>query len=63
MNRRPLTDTFVSLQARIKTARRRVVMASLYLGTGQLEQELVRTVACVCLRERDPLLEQLFVPF
>lgn len=42
-------------------------MASLYLGTGQLEQELVRTVACACacacLRERDPLLEQLFVPF
>uniref|UniRef100_A0A671X889 CDP-diacylglycerol--glycerol-3-phosphate 3-phosphatidyltransferase n=1 Tax=Sparus aurata TaxID=8175 RepID=A0A671X889_SPAAU len=29
------------LQARIKTAKRRVVMASLYLGTGQLEQELV----------------------
>lgn len=32
----------ISLQARIKTAQRRVVMASLYLGTGQLEQELVR---------------------
>ncbi|MEQ2208566.1 CDP-diacylglycerol--glycerol-3-phosphate 3-phosphatidyltransferase, partial [Xenoophorus captivus] len=27
--------------ARIRTAQRRVVMASLYLGTGQLEQELV----------------------
>ncbi|XP_034414486.1 LOW QUALITY PROTEIN: CDP-diacylglycerol--glycerol-3-phosphate 3-phosphatidyltransferase, mitochondrial [Cyclopterus lumpus] len=30
-----------TMKARIKTARRRVVMASLYLGTGQLEQELV----------------------
>lgn len=30
------------VKARIKTAQRRVVMASLYLGTGQLEQELVR---------------------
>lgn len=33
-----------SPQARIKTAKRRVVMASLYLGTGRLEQELVRKV-------------------
>uniref|UniRef100_A0A8C3AV28 CDP-diacylglycerol--glycerol-3-phosphate 3-phosphatidyltransferase n=1 Tax=Cyclopterus lumpus TaxID=8103 RepID=A0A8C3AV28_CYCLU len=32
---------FFFFKARIKTARRRVVMASLYLGTGQLEQELV----------------------
>lgn len=39
---------FSSLQARIKTAKRRVVMASLYLGTGQLEQELVRKSAFVC---------------
>lgn len=29
-------------QGQIKTAKRRVVMASLYLGTGPLEQELVR---------------------
>lgn len=35
------------LQVRIKTAKRRVVMASLYLGTGQLEQELVRNVLFV----------------
>ncbi|MGH0121562.1 UNVERIFIED_CONTAM: hypothetical protein FKN15_040689 [Acipenser sinensis] len=33
-------------QANIKTAKRRVVMASLYLGTGPLEQELVD-----CLQE------------
>uniref|UniRef100_A0A4W5KI57 CDP-diacylglycerol--glycerol-3-phosphate 3-phosphatidyltransferase n=1 Tax=Hucho hucho TaxID=62062 RepID=A0A4W5KI57_9TELE len=30
-----------TMKARIKTAKRRVVMASLYLGTGPLEQELV----------------------
>lgn len=36
-----------SLQERIKTAKRRVVIASLYLGTGQLEQELVRKVVFV----------------
>ncbi|MGH0138356.1 UNVERIFIED_CONTAM: hypothetical protein FKN15_038497 [Acipenser sinensis] len=30
------------MKANIKTAKRRVVMASLYLGTGPLEQELVR---------------------
>lgn len=29
-------------QGQIKVAKRRVVMASLYLGTGPLEQELVR---------------------
>lgn len=40
------------LQARIKTAKRRVVMASLYLGTGQLEQELVRSL---CLWAQDLL--------
>uniref|UniRef100_A0A3Q3ABF7 CDP-diacylglycerol--glycerol-3-phosphate 3-phosphatidyltransferase n=1 Tax=Kryptolebias marmoratus TaxID=37003 RepID=A0A3Q3ABF7_KRYMA len=32
---------YQAMKARIKTAQRRVVMASLYLGTGQLEQELV----------------------
>uniref|UniRef100_A0A146WRZ3 CDP-diacylglycerol--glycerol-3-phosphate 3-phosphatidyltransferase n=1 Tax=Fundulus heteroclitus TaxID=8078 RepID=A0A146WRZ3_FUNHE len=32
---------YQAMKARIRTARRRVVMASLYLGTGQLEQELV----------------------
>ncbi|XP_029382939.1 CDP-diacylglycerol--glycerol-3-phosphate 3-phosphatidyltransferase, mitochondrial [Echeneis naucrates] len=32
---------YQAMKARIKTAKRRVVMASLYLGTGQLEQELV----------------------
>ncbi|CAN9509016.1 unnamed protein product [Ophioblennius macclurei] len=32
---------YQTMKARIKTAQRRVVMASLYLGTGQLEQELV----------------------
>uniref|UniRef100_A0A3Q3IQT4 CDP-diacylglycerol--glycerol-3-phosphate 3-phosphatidyltransferase n=1 Tax=Monopterus albus TaxID=43700 RepID=A0A3Q3IQT4_MONAL len=32
---------YKAMKARIKTAKRRVVMASLYLGTGQLEQELV----------------------
>uniref|UniRef100_A0A3Q3WIA2 CDP-diacylglycerol--glycerol-3-phosphate 3-phosphatidyltransferase n=1 Tax=Mola mola TaxID=94237 RepID=A0A3Q3WIA2_MOLML len=32
---------YQAMKERIKTAKRRVVMASLYLGTGQLEQELV----------------------
>ncbi|XP_032359080.1 CDP-diacylglycerol--glycerol-3-phosphate 3-phosphatidyltransferase, mitochondrial [Etheostoma spectabile] len=32
---------YQTMKARIKTAKRRVVMASLYLGTGQMEQELV----------------------
>ncbi|XP_044033773.1 CDP-diacylglycerol--glycerol-3-phosphate 3-phosphatidyltransferase, mitochondrial [Siniperca chuatsi] len=32
---------YQAMKARIKTAKTRVVMASLYLGTGQLEQELV----------------------
>lgn len=27
-------------------------MASLYLGTGQLEQDLVRKVPCVCVKTR-----------
>ena len=33
---------FFLFQGQIKVAKRRVVMASLYLGTGPLEQELVR---------------------
>ncbi|XP_029954372.1 CDP-diacylglycerol--glycerol-3-phosphate 3-phosphatidyltransferase, mitochondrial [Salarias fasciatus] len=32
---------YQTMKARIKTAQRRVVMASLYLGTGHLEQDLV----------------------
>lgn len=32
---------YQTMKARIRTAQKRVVMASLYLGTGQLEQELV----------------------
>ncbi|XP_029621309.1 CDP-diacylglycerol--glycerol-3-phosphate 3-phosphatidyltransferase, mitochondrial [Salmo trutta] len=32
---------YQAMKARIKTAKRRVVMASLYLGTGPLEQDLV----------------------
>ncbi|CAL9699267.1 unnamed protein product [Knipowitschia caucasica] len=32
---------YQTMKARIRTAQRRVVMASLYLGTGHLEQELV----------------------
>ncbi|CAL8303158.1 unnamed protein product [Lota lota] len=35
---------YQAIKSRIKTAKRRVVMASLYLGTGQLEQELVDCV-------------------
>ncbi|RVE59812.1 hypothetical protein OJAV_G00192210 [Oryzias javanicus] len=32
---------YQAMKARIKTAQKRVVMASLYLGTGRMEQELV----------------------
>ncbi|XP_077407774.1 CDP-diacylglycerol--glycerol-3-phosphate 3-phosphatidyltransferase, mitochondrial isoform X2 [Vanacampus margaritifer] len=32
---------YQTLKARVRTAKRRVVLASLYLGTGQLEQDLV----------------------
>ncbi|KAM7381365.1 hypothetical protein PAMA_012283 [Pampus argenteus] len=32
---------YQAMKARIRTAKRRVVLASLYLGTGQLEQDLV----------------------
>uniref|UniRef100_A0A673BTK4 CDP-diacylglycerol--glycerol-3-phosphate 3-phosphatidyltransferase n=1 Tax=Sphaeramia orbicularis TaxID=375764 RepID=A0A673BTK4_9TELE len=42
-----------SRQARIKTAKRRVVMASLYLGTGQLEQELVDCMEEALVRSQD----------
>uniref|UniRef100_A0A668A9E2 CDP-diacylglycerol--glycerol-3-phosphate 3-phosphatidyltransferase n=1 Tax=Myripristis murdjan TaxID=586833 RepID=A0A668A9E2_9TELE len=34
-------EFYQTMKARIKTAKRRVVMASLYLGTGPLEQDLV----------------------
>uniref|UniRef100_A0A3Q4GTR2 CDP-diacylglycerol--glycerol-3-phosphate 3-phosphatidyltransferase n=1 Tax=Neolamprologus brichardi TaxID=32507 RepID=A0A3Q4GTR2_NEOBR len=44
---------FSSLVARIKTAQRRVVMASLYLGTGQLEQELVDCMEEALQRSQD----------
>ncbi|XP_057681617.1 CDP-diacylglycerol--glycerol-3-phosphate 3-phosphatidyltransferase, mitochondrial isoform X2 [Corythoichthys intestinalis] len=37
---------YQTLKARVRTAKRRVVLASLYLGTGQLEQDLVD-----CLQE------------
>uniref|UniRef100_A0A3P8W1W4 CDP-diacylglycerol--glycerol-3-phosphate 3-phosphatidyltransferase n=2 Tax=Cynoglossus semilaevis TaxID=244447 RepID=A0A3P8W1W4_CYNSE len=35
---------YQAMKARIQTAKRRVVMASLYLGTGQLERELVECI-------------------
>ncbi|XP_061665643.1 CDP-diacylglycerol--glycerol-3-phosphate 3-phosphatidyltransferase, mitochondrial [Syngnathoides biaculeatus] len=35
---------YQTLKARVRTAKRRVVLASLYLGTGQLEQDLVDCV-------------------
>ncbi|XP_040032951.2 CDP-diacylglycerol--glycerol-3-phosphate 3-phosphatidyltransferase, mitochondrial isoform X1 [Gasterosteus aculeatus] len=44
---------YQTMKARIKTARRRVVMASLYLGTGQLEQELVDCMEEALLRSRE----------
>ncbi|KAM8836077.1 CDP-diacylglycerol--glycerol-3-phosphate 3-phosphatidyltransferase, mitochondrial isoform 2-T5 [Spinachia spinachia] len=44
---------YQTMKARIKTARRRVVMASLYLGTGQLEQELVDCVEEALLRSHE----------
>ncbi|XP_072524096.1 CDP-diacylglycerol--glycerol-3-phosphate 3-phosphatidyltransferase, mitochondrial isoform X2 [Salminus brasiliensis] len=37
-------EFYQAMKARIKTAKRRVVMASLYLGTGPLEQELVNCI-------------------
>ncbi|XP_047465639.1 CDP-diacylglycerol--glycerol-3-phosphate 3-phosphatidyltransferase, mitochondrial isoform X1 [Mugil cephalus] len=44
---------YQAMKARIKTAQRRVVMASLYLGTGQLEQELVDCMEEVLQRSQD----------
>ena len=44
---------FFSVQARIKTAKRRVVMASLYLGTGPLEQDLVDCMQEALQRSRE----------
>ncbi|TNN68453.1 CDP-diacylglycerol--glycerol-3-phosphate 3-phosphatidyltransferase, mitochondrial [Liparis tanakae] len=44
---------YQTMKARIKTARRRVVMASLYLGTGQLEQELVDCMEEALQRSQD----------
>ncbi|KAJ4920111.1 hypothetical protein JOQ06_022343 [Pogonophryne albipinna] len=44
---------YQTMKARIKTAKRRVVMASLYLGTGQLEQELVDCMEDALQRSQD----------
>lgn len=44
---------YQAMKARIKTAKRRVVMASLYLGTGQLEQELVDCMEDALQRSQD----------
>ncbi|XP_028286918.1 CDP-diacylglycerol--glycerol-3-phosphate 3-phosphatidyltransferase, mitochondrial [Parambassis ranga] len=44
---------YQTMKARIKTAQRRVVMASLYLGTGQLEQELVDCMEEALQRSQD----------
>ncbi|XP_070708091.1 CDP-diacylglycerol--glycerol-3-phosphate 3-phosphatidyltransferase, mitochondrial isoform X2 [Pempheris klunzingeri] len=44
---------YQAMKARIKTAKRRVVMASLYLGTGQLEQELVDCMEEALQRAQD----------
>ncbi|KAM9716726.1 CDP-diacylglycerol--glycerol-3-phosphate 3-phosphatidyltransferase, mitochondrial [Menidia menidia] len=41
------------MKARIRTAQKRVVMASLYLGTGQLEQELVDCMEEALLRSKE----------
>lgn len=44
---------YQAMKARIKTAKRRVVMASLYLGTGQLEKELVDCMEEALQRSQD----------
>ncbi|XP_034427181.1 CDP-diacylglycerol--glycerol-3-phosphate 3-phosphatidyltransferase, mitochondrial [Hippoglossus hippoglossus] len=44
---------YQTMKARIKTAKRRVVMASLYLGTGQLEQEMVDCMEEALQRSQD----------
>lgn len=38
----------IILQTAIAEAKHRIVMASLYLGSGALEQEIVRTVMYGC---------------
>ncbi|XP_071763988.1 CDP-diacylglycerol--glycerol-3-phosphate 3-phosphatidyltransferase, mitochondrial [Centroberyx gerrardi] len=44
---------YQAMKARIKTAKRRVVMASLYLGTGPLEQDLVDCMEEALQRSQD----------
>ncbi|XP_061564826.1 CDP-diacylglycerol--glycerol-3-phosphate 3-phosphatidyltransferase, mitochondrial [Cololabis saira] len=44
---------YQAMKARIRTAQKRVVMASLYLGTGQLEQELVDCMEEALQRSKD----------
>ncbi|XP_076007636.1 CDP-diacylglycerol--glycerol-3-phosphate 3-phosphatidyltransferase, mitochondrial isoform X2 [Genypterus blacodes] len=44
---------YQTMKARIKTAKRRVVMASLYLGTGPLEQDLVDCIEEALQRSQD----------
>nr|XP_006635218.1 PREDICTED: CDP-diacylglycerol--glycerol-3-phosphate 3-phosphatidyltransferase, mitochondrial isoform X1 [Lepisosteus oculatus] len=45
-------EFFQVMKARIRTAKKRVVMASLYLGTGPLEQELVDCIEEALVRSR-----------
>lgn len=35
-------NLYICVQTNFKNAKKRIVIASLYLGTGQLEQDLVR---------------------
>ncbi|KAM6897347.1 CDP-diacylglycerol--glycerol-3-phosphate 3-phosphatidyltransferase, mitochondrial [Xenentodon cancila] len=44
---------YQAMKARIRTAQKRVVMASLYLGTGPLEQELVDCMEEALQRSKD----------
>ncbi|XP_061561350.1 LOW QUALITY PROTEIN: CDP-diacylglycerol--glycerol-3-phosphate 3-phosphatidyltransferase, mitochondrial [Phycodurus eques] len=44
---------YQTLKARVRTAKRRVVLASLYLGTGQLEQDLVNCIQEALERSRE----------
>ncbi|XP_053715425.1 CDP-diacylglycerol--glycerol-3-phosphate 3-phosphatidyltransferase, mitochondrial [Synchiropus splendidus] len=46
-------EFYQAMKARIRTARRRVVLASLYLGTGRLEQELVDCMQDALLRSQE----------
>ncbi|XP_060079688.1 CDP-diacylglycerol--glycerol-3-phosphate 3-phosphatidyltransferase, mitochondrial-like [Ylistrum balloti] len=43
---------YETLKMRVKQAKKRVVLASLYLGTGVLEQELVDNIREACLQAR-----------